>query len=219
MNHQTVSCVCPTTGTRQLLLVKMLDCFQAQDYPKIIELIILTDKPLFSVLPRQDGRVKLFTTPHPMNIPQKRNWLTRMAKGDIIIHFDDDDWSAPGRVRNQVRTLNQYGVGFTGFHSLLFWDEVQQQAFRYVGSPGYACGTSFCYTRTTGLRFPFPESQDLGSDNGMVYRLRDKNLVATDDGGQMMVARIHTQTSNFKNTKGENYVPIKRETLPEGFWT
>jgi len=40
-----------------------------------------------------------------LSIGSKRNLCCSMARGEFILHFDDDDWSAPGRMAHQISTI------------------------------------------------------------------------------------------------------------------
>lgn len=210
-----VSCVCPTAD-RQQYIPQMLDSFFSQTWQNK-ELIILDDgKPCGNLVP-QHPQVNYIHLPKKLNIPTKRNLLAKMAQGEFICHFDDDDWSAPGRIAAQVKHMRQYQVGIVGFHSILFWNELTGEVWRYQGAKGYACGTSFFYRKAFWKRNRFPETQDLGSDNSVIYPARANQQSATFDGGQLLVARIHEDQSNFKDLRGRNYGKMQLSSLPLGF--
>jgi glycosyltransferase involved in cell wall biosynthesis len=100
---------------------------------------------------------------------------------DIIIHWDDDDWSHPNRIAEQVAMLQASGADAVGYNEMLFWRAIQVQgggpvldamrttAQRVVDrivepeawlyrnrDPRYAVGTSLCYWRETWESNPFP---------------------------------------------------------------
>ena len=76
---------------------------------------------------------------------------------DIIVHFDDDDWSHPNRIAEQVALLQSSGADVVGYNEMLFWREAQAgapgsigQAWLYSGpTPRQALGASLCYWRKT----------------------------------------------------------------------
>ena len=91
---------------------------------------------------------------------------------DILIHFDDDDWSHPNRIADQVALLQSSGADCVGFREMLFWREDSSaecicpdepcphntpgEAWLYTNpDPRYALGTSLCYWRKTWERKPF----------------------------------------------------------------
>lgn len=76
--------------------------------------------------------------------------------GDIIVHWDDDDWSYPNRIADQVALLAASGADAVGFREMLFWRTPQNEAWLFTGAtPDYALGTSLCYWRKTWQRRPF----------------------------------------------------------------
>lgn len=212
-----VSCVCPTADRRRYI-PQVLQSFLSQTYPAK-ELVILDDgdEEIADLIPDHPSIRYVKKSPR-MNIPAKRNALARLAKGEIICHFDDDDWSAPDRVAEQVRHLRQFpAAGLVGFRSFLFWDEVAQAGYRYLGAPYYASGTSFCYRRGFWVQSPFPEHIDLSSDNAVVYRAARQKEVMTFEGAGLLVARLHGSHSNPKTINSAQYKPVPRDRFPEGF--
>jgi hypothetical protein len=41
----------------------------------------------------------------PMGLGEKRNEALALARGDVIHHWDDDDWSGPGRISGVARPI------------------------------------------------------------------------------------------------------------------
>jgi hypothetical protein len=67
------------------------------------------------------------------------------ALRELIAHRDDDDYSAPGRLADQVQRLTESGKAVTGFRSMRFTDAVRW--WKYEGTRNYALGTSLWYQR------------------------------------------------------------------------
>jgi glycosyltransferase involved in cell wall biosynthesis len=131
-------------------------------------------------------------------IGAKRNLACEMARGEFIVHWDDDDWSAPGRIREQVELLEAGGKALTGYHTLLFWDAANRQASRYTNTPTYACGSSFCYRRQWWKQHLFPAA-NIGEDNHFVTEARDAGQLVALPGRRQMVARIHAGNTSARN--------------------
>jgi Glycosyl transferase family 2 len=55
-------------------------------------------------------------------IGAKRNLACEEARGEIIAHWDDDDWHAPDRLRYQTQALLHRGADVCGLATLLFYD-------------------------------------------------------------------------------------------------
>jgi hypothetical protein len=96
---------------------------------------------------------------------------------DILIHFDDDDWSSPRRIAEQVELLQSSGADVVGYNEMLFSDERSSQArnreaWLYRNTdPRYALGTSLCYWSKAWERSPF-EAIDEGEDWRFTSRLK-----------------------------------------------
>lgn len=100
-----VSVICPTYGRadrHQLLYA----AFSHQTY-KNKELLVYDDSPspspFFQSL--QDEKVTYSHNPIRKTIGAKRNALIQMASGEVIAHFDDDDYYAPVYLEKMVEKL------------------------------------------------------------------------------------------------------------------
>ncbi len=100
-----VSVICPTYNRpdrHQLLYA----AFTHQTY-KNKELLVYDDSPSPSAFFQglEDDRVTYHHITEKKSIGAKRNELIRMAKGEIIAHFDDDDYYAPIYLEHMVDKL------------------------------------------------------------------------------------------------------------------
>lgn len=60
-----------------------------------------------------------------VSIGEMRNRANALAAtADIIVHWDDDDWSHPRRIEEQVKALNE--ADCVGYNEMLFWKESVQ---------------------------------------------------------------------------------------------
>lgn len=134
------------------------------------------------------------------SIAAKRNIAISRARGDIIAHWDDDDWSDPERLMQQYAFLESYGAAIVGYHSMAFTDGTRW--WKYSGAPGYALGTSLMYRRSFWQQNPFPPEANVGEDNWFVGRAGPR-LVSVDAGG-MMFARVHPGNTSQKLRDIEN---------------
>lgn len=210
-----ISAVMPTRG-RQELARQAVDCWLRQTY-RSRELVILDDADDRSFPNGISGQgIVYHLNQQPRNIGQKRNAVNALAAGEIIIHWDSDDWSAPGRIADQLSWLN--GYPFTGYSSMLWYDEKTGTAWQYRGwkTPNfYALGTSFCYLKAWWKTNQFPE-KPIGSDNDVVRKARGRMISV--DAGKLMVARNHADSSNKRNLVPDDFWrPIAVNVLPEEF--
>jgi hypothetical protein len=147
---------------------------------------------------------------------QKINPCCRLAKGEVVCHWDDDDWSAPTRMEEQVSRLYDAGVSVTGYDSMLCFDERTGRALEYCGRRGYACGTSLCYTRAYWQKHRFLPIQ-VGSDNFFVATAESGDQLCTAAGGEQMVFRVRSDNSSPKFLDIDPYREVALTRLPEGF--
>lgn len=146
-----------------------------------------------------------------MPLGHKRNYACSVASGDIICHWDDDDWSDPLRIAQQVDLLLSSDADLVGYHSMFFADERCSRAWVYFNSVDYALGTSFCYRAAFWDRCPFPPVQT-GEDGAMLKSAR----LVTMPANNMMVARLHAQNSSSRPS-GEFWHEVDYASLPLKF--
>jgi hypothetical protein len=170
MKLPLVSCITPTTDARAKYRPVVDECFHFQTYPRL-EWIV------------EDG---------PGLIGGKRNKACERCSGEIICHFDDDDWSSPDRVYDQVTRLMESDADIIGYNEMEFRDEIRKAVWLY-DNPRYALGTSLCYWKSFWSKNPFPNIKT-GSD--MAFQRSGKLLVVPCNG--MMWARIHSGNTSIK---------------------
>lgn len=143
------------------------------------------------------------------------------AEADIIVHFDDDDWSHPHRIAEQVELLQTSGAEVVGYREMLFW---RSNAVRR--SPGslalsgeawlyrnmrldYAVGTSLCYWRETWKARRFPSApRKPGATGEDVLFTQGRKVVTGTSSIHCMIASLH----------GGNSQPYDPENSPVN-WT
>lgn len=191
---------------------KLLDVFLSQTYPNK-ELVIIEDGgDVARVLIPDDPRVRYINTGLRWDaIGSKRNIACQHARGQIIQHFDDDDWSSPDRMAHQVEMLtadNKRRV--VGYSSMKFLDCLTGDAWLYSSHSRYALGTSLCYWREWWEQAKFPHL-NVGEDNAFVAKSR--GVLYTEDAGNRMMARAHGKTTSEK-FHGSNWRRINARELP-----
>lgn len=107
-----VSVLCPTYG-RPERHEQLHRVFADQTWPDK-DLWLLDDSPEPSPFFRQlqDRRVHYLHSAGRMPIGAKRNWLLACSRGDVIAHFDDDDWYAPDFLTTMVTALQEQKLDF-----------------------------------------------------------------------------------------------------------
>jgi O-antigen biosynthesis protein len=206
-----VSCVMPTYN-RQAFLPAAIDCFLRQTYQNK-ELIILDDSDEPGATMIDISWPIRYVIDKKRITGTKRNCINEMASGEIICHFDDDDFSCPDRIADQVNALRTTGLPVTGYGTLLFWDTIKGQAKLYKSSvKGYVCGTSLCYLKSFWHGHKFKDLQK-SSDNGFVYPI--VRQIAQSMDTSHMVARIHGKHTSPKTGIQQK---VSRDLIPAAFW-
>lgn len=123
MNEPLVSCIMPTAN-RQKFIPFALDYFLNQDYINA-ELVIIDDgKESIRPLLPEDPRIKYFYTEPLGSIGLKRNYACNKAQGEIIIHWDDDEWYAKDWITQQVYFLISSGADLSGIEFVHYYSPV-----------------------------------------------------------------------------------------------
>jgi hypothetical protein len=99
-----VSCLMPTYNRRRFA-EQAIRLFLRQDYPNR-ELIIVDDgeDAVGDLVPR-DAPIVYRRLERRATIGDKRNLACSLARGEILVQWDDDDWYGPARVSRQVEPI------------------------------------------------------------------------------------------------------------------
>src|SRR4051794_8567955 len=102
--HPLVTCIMPTRDRRRFV-AQAIAYFQRQDYePR--ELLVLDDgEDAVQDLMPADSRIRYVRLGEPWPLGRKRNHACELSRGELICHWDDDDWMAPDRVSRQAARL------------------------------------------------------------------------------------------------------------------
>jgi glycosyltransferase involved in cell wall biosynthesis len=124
-----VSCLMPTRG-RPDLAGQAVKYFLAQDYPNK-ELVIVEDgTPALAGLLPDDSRVRLVTSGTTRSIGAMRNQACEIARGEVFVQFDDDDWHGRKRVSTQVAPIVDGAADVTALRDCIMLDLGSWQFWR-----------------------------------------------------------------------------------------
>jgi glycosyltransferase involved in cell wall biosynthesis len=193
-----VSCIMPTADRRRFAPQAILN-FLAQDYAGK-ELIILDDgtDSIADLVPN-DERIRYLRSDQKQSLGAKRNECVKLSRGGLIMHWDDDDWSAPHRIRYQVDAMLGGRAALSGLRQMLFYDPAGAQTWLYsypANQRLWLAGGSLLYTREFWQRAPFPDIQ-VGEDARFVWSQR-KAAVAVLPEFRFYVAMIHSSNTSPK---------------------
>jgi glycosyltransferase involved in cell wall biosynthesis len=172
----------------------MLECFFSQTYPARHLLIVVEKGEGIEDLIPPISQIAIVYAPSGLTLGAKRNYCCEAAPGEFIAHFDDDDWSAPERLSDQMRILDQNPKrSVTGYRHMKFTDG--KSWWRYNGSAYHALGTSLLYRKEWWRHNQYPPIP-IASDNSFVYAAQAQNQLAVADPRDLMVASIHPEKTN-----------------------
>lgn len=199
-----VSCIMPTAGRRKFV-PGAIHNFLKQDYPRR-ELIVVDDgeEPVADLIPIADN-IRYIRLNQKFSVGNKRNMACEAATGEIIVHWDDDDWMAPQWVRSQVDTLLATQADVCGLNQIFFISPEQRKAWRYIydGGKPWVYGGTMAYTKSFWRRNRFLD-MNVGEDNAFVWG-KEPKILATHDGYSCYVAIIHSGNTSPKNVGGRRW--------------
>ena len=220
MKQIFVSCIMPTHN-RRAFIPRAIACFQRQDYAER-ELLILDDgsDPIADLVPA-DPHIRYIRLDKPATVGEKRNLACEAAHGEIIAHWDDDDWHAPHRLRYQVDTLITSGRDLCGLNTLLFYEPASGCAWQYRYPPSakyWLSGSTLCYRRSFWEAHPFA-ALNIGEDARFVWQAHAAQILVLPDP-DIHIGMIHSQNTSPKQ-RGSYWtaLPVERiRALMAGDW-
>jgi hypothetical protein len=147
-----------------------------------------------------------------MTVGAKRNLACEQARGELIAHWDDDDWHAPHRLRYQAEALTASDADLCGINSLFFYDAAGRRAWRYLypsDKKFWLSGSSLCYWRSFWSNHRFAEI-NVGEDARFVWTGKPERMLLLQDSS-FHVGIIHAQNVSPKQTGGSYWHPLPPE--------
>jgi len=177
MEQPLISCIMPTKD-RRAFVAQALYYFEQQDYPNK-ELIVVDDGDDMIVdLVSQRPYVRYIMTQYAHTVGVKRNIACEAARGDLICHWDDDDWYAPNRLSYQVAPMLTGQADITGLHLQHVLDLKRMQGWQcedissmQPGVDGMHYGTAIYRKQLWENRTRFHDSPKGDDGAGFVRRL------------------------------------------------
>jgi hypothetical protein len=195
-----VSCVMPTADRRDMAR-RAIEYFRRQDHPAR-ELVILDDgdQRIADLVP-PDPRIRYVASDCRLVLGAKRNATCELARGEVVLHWDDDDWTAPHRISYQLAGLERTGADVCGTSSLLYLSPDGPRAWRYEHGGGlharWVAGNTLCYERDAWRRGGFAEIP-VGEDSRFLTDHHRRIHVLPDY--QFIVGIIHSANASPKRT-------------------
>ncbi len=214
-----VTAICPTYNRRQYIPC-MVECFLSQTLTDS-ELIIVDDGTdnIADLIP-DNPRIKhiRLESEQRLSTGAKRNIACEQAQGEFIVHFDDDDWSAPGRITHQVSELERARKQVLSYHNILYWNVDTRRLYRFhpicLGNPH---GASFCYQKDWWLHHKFDDN--CLEDTVFGNTAAEEGQYMLSDAEKFMVVRAHSSNNCITaKSMGNKDIPlVPQNELPSGF--
>ena len=177
-----VSCIMPTAN-RQKYIPFAVRYFLDQDYENA-ELIIIDDgkETVQDIIP-DDPKIKYFYTKPLGTIGLKRNYACEKASGEIIMHWDDDDWHANDWISQQVYHLTHSNADICGVEHVHFYSPITDTLWvgtalnrnNPTSSRNWLNGATLAYWKSFWAKHPFKDLQTredddfIANSNGKIY--------------------------------------------------
>ncbi len=189
---QPTVCAIMLTKDRPELAARAVECFMQQTYPRKLRALLVYNTG-------ESDEIECGCNPECFHVyaedyrgltigalRNKANYFfdayPSQNVSDILIHWDDDDWSHPDRIAEQVEFLQASGADAVGYNEMLFWRTPRVEDLGKVQDPfgpamldsgilhpgeawmyrhpraDRALGTSLCYWRKTWEACPFDDA-------------------------------------------------------------
>jgi glycosyltransferase involved in cell wall biosynthesis len=208
-----VSCIMPTANRRKYV-PSAIESFLRQDHePKELIIVDDGDDAIGDLVP-DDPRIRYIRENQRLTIGAKRNLACNAARGDVIAHWDDDDWHADWRLSYQLQQLQVSQADMCGLTRLYFYDADREKAwqYRYPGGPSrWLAGGTLCYRKSLWQSHRFVDVT-IGEDTRYV-RGASMARIAELDRDDFYVARVHSANTSPKHTTGPSWVECDVATI------
>jgi hypothetical protein len=209
----SVTCIMPTADRRRFVPAA-IGLFLEQDYDDK-ELVIVDDGAdrVEDLIP-DHRQIRYIALAERTRLGTKRNIACEAARGDIIVHWDDDDWHAPWRIRYQADRLEQGDFDMCGLDRVLFIDGAGGRVWEYVYAQRalrWICGATLCYRKSFWASHKFA-NVNLGEDSRFVFGARNARMGVLEDN-RFYVARIHAKNSYPKHPRAGRWQPRPMRTV------
>jgi glycosyltransferase involved in cell wall biosynthesis len=196
------------TYNRPAFVEVAIQYFLRQDYTRK-ELVIVDDgQDSVEHLVPADDQVHYLRTAGRGSIGSKRNLACELSTGELIAHWDDDDWYATSRLSRQVDALLAGEADIVGANQFLYWAPDSATAWRYAypaGARPWLHDPTLCYSKTLWSAQPFPLANH-ALDCGWLWSGPPKRLQSLN-ADPLYVGIIHATNTSLKATHDARWTP------------
>jgi len=221
MSAPHVSCIMPTAN-RANFIPLAVHHFLNSDY-RDAELVIIDDgrESVAHLLP-DHHRIKYFYTEPLGSIGNKRNYACERSRGEIIMHWDDDDYYPYDWMTRQLKALEESKADIVGLDRILFYSPLVNKFWNYDSKgadPPWISGATMAYRKSFWEKHPFKDIH-VGEDYDYIWN--SGATIYAHDYPNGFIATLHagnTTLKPFENPKHKRnavqYMTVKYEGATE----
>ena len=215
MSRPFVSVLTPTYNRRRFIPA-LIKCFKAQEYPQSrMEWLILDDgtdkvKDLFDASGLTN--IRYYSEDSKQNIGVKRNRLNELAKGEIVVCMDDDDFYPPERVSHAVSKLtSQKGALIAGSSELFMYYTDNKKIYK-IGPYGqwHATNGTMAYYKRYFDTHKYDETVTHAEETSFLNRYSEPMVQLNSD--RVMLVLSHTENTFDKRKLRDTPNPMFKLT-------
>lgn len=211
-----VSCIMPTKNRKQFV-IQSIQYFLKQSYENK-ELIIVDDgnDSIDKLIPSNINNIKYLKLNSHHSIGNKRNIANELATGDVIIHWDDDDWMAKDWIATQVHALLNSKADITGITNVYYFDPNKRLAWLYSypqSEQSWVLGGSLCYWKKFWINNQF-KHQTIGEDAEFLWTKKTKKIIP-HQAYSGYVGFIHSDNTSPKDTSSQYWTKVDPKYVQE----
>ena len=202
------------TCNRRRFVPHAIEYFLSQEYPHK-ELIILDDgdDPVEDLVP-DSTLIRYIRIDKKLTLGRKLNMGCAEAKGELIAHWDDDDWYSAGRITLQAECLERTGCQLCGINDLLYHNLVTHQSFNYqypAHLRTWLSGSSLFYRKELWEHNKFADI-NVGMDGLFAWNTPEEDIALMADNS-FTVLFIHPHNVSPKKTENQWWTTINTDII------
>jgi glycosyltransferase involved in cell wall biosynthesis len=187
------------TANRQKYIPLAIDYFLNQSF-RDAELVIIDDgKESIKPLLPDHRRISYYFYPESLGtIGVKRNIACEKAKGEVIMHWDDDDYYGYEWIRKSLSALENSGADICGLNKILFYSPVAGKFWDYIDTENerpWLSGATMTYLKSFWKSHPFKDIQ-VGEDYDYIWNTGAK--IFAHDYNEGFIATLHAHNTTLK---------------------
>ncbi|SEB19851.1 glycosyltransferase family 2 protein [Pedobacter hartonius] len=163
------------------------------------ELVIIDDgKESVGHLLPDHHRIKYFYSEPIGSIGKKRNYACEKSRGEIIMHWDDDDWYAHDWISRQLTVLESSDADICGLNKIMFFSPLVKKFWNYENpntKEPWLSGATLAYRRSFWEKHPFRDV-NIGEDYDYVWNKGAK--IIAHDYSEGFIATLHANNTTLK---------------------